>query len=129
MRSQGAVAVGNKIEGLLSRIVALENHFDSRPSDVADQRRRDELRRYVATFPFGFSAEFLPASLKASKGNCGLWLRCPRRPPKKFAGSLRTYERLCLITRFVHDPKKLADVNMGNRWHDKRKHRVNDVLR
>ena len=42
--------MGEKIEGLLSRIVALENDFDSRPSDVAEQRRRDGLRLYVVTF-------------------------------------------------------------------------------
>ena len=46
-RSQGIVALGNKVEVLLPRIAALEKHFDSRPSDVAEQRRRDELIRYV----------------------------------------------------------------------------------
>lgn len=50
MRVQAAVAVGNKTEDLLSRIVALEKHFDSRPSDVAEQRRRDQLRWYEAIF-------------------------------------------------------------------------------
>ena len=44
------MAVGDKITGLLLRIAVLENHFDSRPSDVSEQRRRDELRRYVTTF-------------------------------------------------------------------------------
>ena len=44
---QGSAAVGNKISNLLSRIVGLESCFDSRPSDVAEQRRRDDLIRCV----------------------------------------------------------------------------------
>ena len=44
---QGAVAVRNTVEGLLSGIVELEELFGSRPRDVAEQRRRSELRRYV----------------------------------------------------------------------------------
>ena len=47
MHTQGTISVGNKIEDLLSRIVALEERFDSRPGDVAEQRRRDQLRLYV----------------------------------------------------------------------------------
>ena len=50
MHLQGTVA-GNKIEGLLSRTVALEQCFDSRPDDVQEQRRRDELRRCVVIPP------------------------------------------------------------------------------
>ena len=46
-RFQGSVVVRNKIEGLLSRIVELEELFGSRPRDIAEQRRRSELRRYV----------------------------------------------------------------------------------
>ena len=48
---QETVAVGNKVSNLLSRIVALEDCFDSPPSDVADQRRRDDLIRCGATIP------------------------------------------------------------------------------
>ena len=54
-------AVGNKIENLLSRVVAVEDHFNSRPSDVAEQRRRDELIRYAMS-SIMFSADPLPAS-------------------------------------------------------------------
>lgn len=43
---QGTV-VGNKIEDLLLRVVALEKSFDSRPNDVAEQRRRGEVIRYA----------------------------------------------------------------------------------
>jgi len=48
---QGSVAVGNMIELLLSHIVVLEERFDSRPSDVAELRRRDELEQYVISPP------------------------------------------------------------------------------
>ncbi|KAF9642335.1 hypothetical protein BDM02DRAFT_2327599 [Thelephora ganbajun] len=43
---QETVAIG-KIEYLLSRVVALEEHFYSRPDDVEEQRHRDKLIRYV----------------------------------------------------------------------------------
>lgn len=39
--------IGIEVEHLLSRVVVLEERFDSRPDDVAEQRRRDELIRYV----------------------------------------------------------------------------------
>ena len=51
---QAAVTVGNRINIILSRLVALEELFDSRPSDVAEQRRRDGLIRYVILSPFSF---------------------------------------------------------------------------
>ncbi|KAF9645835.1 hypothetical protein BDM02DRAFT_395499 [Thelephora ganbajun] len=41
---QETTAIG-KIEYLLSRVVALEERFYSRPDDVAEQRRRDKLIR------------------------------------------------------------------------------------
>ena len=41
--------MANKAENLLSRVVALEECFDSHPSDVAQQRYREDLIRY-ATF-------------------------------------------------------------------------------
>lgn len=44
---QESVAVGNKVENLLSRINALEERFGSRPDDVAEQRRRGKLIRYA----------------------------------------------------------------------------------
>ena len=42
---QETSAVENKISNLLSRIVALEDCFDSPPSDVPEQRRRVDLIR------------------------------------------------------------------------------------
>jgi hypothetical protein len=41
------VAVREKIQGLCSRIAALETIFRALTDDVAEQERRDELSRYV----------------------------------------------------------------------------------
>ena len=43
--------MGNKVVTLLSRIVALEDCFDSPPSSVAEQRRRGDLIWYATTLP------------------------------------------------------------------------------
>ena len=43
--------MGNKVANLLSRIAALESRFDSGPSDVEEQRRRDDLIRCVTIPP------------------------------------------------------------------------------
>ena len=50
--SQEIVTVSNRVKNLLSRVVALEERFNSRPSDVTDQRHRDGLIRYVTAHPF-----------------------------------------------------------------------------
>ncbi|KAF9786450.1 hypothetical protein BJ322DRAFT_1210832 [Thelephora terrestris] len=42
---EGSGAAGKKIENLLSHVARLEEHLNSRPSDVAEQRRRDALIR------------------------------------------------------------------------------------
>ena len=43
--------MGSKVEVLLSHVVTLEECFDSRPGDVAEQKRRDELIRYATALP------------------------------------------------------------------------------
>ena len=48
---QGTVAVGNRIEVLLSHVVVLEESLSSRPGDVAEQRRRNALIQYVISPP------------------------------------------------------------------------------
>ena len=58
-RFQESVAVENKIGGILSRVVSLEEHFNSRPSDVAEQRRRDDLIWYAMTPPLHCALTFL----------------------------------------------------------------------
>ena len=47
MDLQETVVAGNKIEDLLSRIVALEARFATLPGDVEEQRRRQELIEYA----------------------------------------------------------------------------------
>ena len=42
---QGTIPIGKKIEDLLSRIAALEKHFDSLPRDIAELRLRSEVIR------------------------------------------------------------------------------------
>ena len=59
---QETSVVENKISNLLSRIVALEDCFDSPPSSVPDQRRRDDLIRCGATIP-----PLLPVLIPLSK--------------------------------------------------------------
>ena len=54
----------NRVANILSRIVALEERFNSRPSDVAEQRRRDELIRY-ATVPPTSQCSFPLSNLEA----------------------------------------------------------------
>jgi len=49
---QDTAVIGNKIEILLSHLAVLEARFATRPSDVAEQRRRSRLIRY-AIFPLG----------------------------------------------------------------------------
>jgi len=44
---QETTVIRNKIEDLLSRLAALEARFTTRPGDVAEQRRRGQLIRYV----------------------------------------------------------------------------------
>ena len=48
---QGSVAVGNRVEDLLSRVTELEEQFNSRPHNIPEQRRREKLRQYVPIFP------------------------------------------------------------------------------
>ena len=53
---QGSATARNKIDVLLSRIVVLEESFNSRPGNVVDQRRRDELLRYATSPPLRLAA-------------------------------------------------------------------------
>ena len=49
--SQETVVTKNKIEDILSRVAILETLFATSPGDVAEQRRRDQLIRYVVIPP------------------------------------------------------------------------------
>ena len=69
--SQESVAVGNKVEVLLSHVVALEECFDSRPGDVTEQRRRDQLIRYFTChcLSFELGSEYPLAGLNTYGNN------------------------------------------------------------
>jgi len=61
--------LGNKIEGLLSRITTLGAIFATPPGDVAEQRRRNELTRYaVAPPPSPFPVLISSSKLKGIEG-------------------------------------------------------------
>jgi len=91
---EGFVAVGNTIEVLLSHIVALEERFDSCPSDVAELRCRDELIQYALVLRFPLGSESLIVNLSACADNwfhfAGTqgWSRVNYYP-----GSSKIYER------------------------------------
>ena len=56
--------MGNTIENLLSRVVALEDCFDSPPSGVPEQRRRSDLIRYAIV------PSLLPALIPPQQAQC-----------------------------------------------------------
>ena len=67
--------MGNKVEVLLPRVVALEEHFDSRPGDVAEQRPRDELVRYV-TMPTSYgTVPTLPSQIRCLEEQLRSWFK------------------------------------------------------
>ena len=56
--------MNNRIKNLLSRVVSLEECFNSRPIDVTDQRRRNKLIEYVTDFLYS-RCSFLSSKLSA----------------------------------------------------------------
>lgn len=48
----------------------LESLFIIDPGNVEGWRCRNELKRYATVHPFRSGPNFLPASLRVSKGNC-----------------------------------------------------------
>ena len=115
----------NKVANLLPRIVALEERFDTRPSNVAEQRRRNDLIRYATVLPFLPSAHFLAASSMLSRNNCdcpkGRSCLCLLVTPKPMGAppsSSKPSKRQFSTIRFVHDlkPDALPNIDWDNRW-------------
>ena len=71
--------MNSRIENLLSRVVSLEERFNSRPSDVADLRRRDELRQYVTVLLY-FRCSFPSSKLDLVGGQLQLLAEKPGLP-------------------------------------------------
>ena len=69
----------NRIENLLSRVVSLEERFNLRPSDVADQRRRDDLIRYVTVLIYS-CCSFPSSKLDVFAGRLRLLSEKPESP-------------------------------------------------
>ena len=108
---QGIIAVENSIKKFLPRIVTLEEHFDSRPGDVAEHRRREELIWYAMNSSLRFSPDFPIASSRALKGNFGrsvisggysspLIVFKTMKPCSVFS---KIYKRPSSATRFAHN--------------------------
>jgi len=130
-RLQEAVAIRNKIEILLSRMVTLEGFFTTLPGDVEEQRRRLELIRYIFIRPFRPTVELRPASSTVLGDNCGRctgsqgWsnlLNTPRAM-RVCSGFSKIYKRPSPTIRFV---RNLALFSMLTRGTDRA---TNDDLR
>ena len=89
----------------------MEALFATPPGDVAEQRRRSELRGYADIPPADFGAEFLLASSRVSRDNCG---RCTENQDrgdlvaifkmiKMYLGSSKICRRPFSVIRFVHN--------------------------
>ena len=115
----------NKIEDLLSRVAALEEDIATLPGGVDEQRRRHELIWYVTLSLLRLDIDFLPASSRTSRGDCGPSTRgksCSNlitafKTMKMYSGFSKICGRLSLITGFVHHLGAILDVYMENRWY------------
>ena len=65
--------MNNRIENLLSRVVSLEECFDSLPIDETDQRRRKKLIEYVTDLLYS-RCSFPSSKLDAVRGKLRLLL-------------------------------------------------------
>ena len=102
---QEALPVRNKAEDLVSRVDALEKHFDSPPSDVAEQRHRSEVLRYAIIFLTVLGAESLPVRSGTLRGRYSPMTSKVMGISPSFS---KTYERLYLTTRFARYPDALC---------------------
>ena len=120
------MAVRDKVDGLLSHIVALEERFNSLPGDLAEQRRRSEVIQYAVAPPVVLSAEFLSGNSRTSKDDCGFCLKSLKhgklptlsKTMGKLLGSSKIYGRLSSLIRSVCAPCAISNANVGNRWHN-----------
>ena len=82
------------------------------------------------------SAEFLPASSRTSKGDCGFYQRSLERSNqitflramKTYLNFSRIYERSYPITGFVIDLDSLLDVDKDNRRYNIKESMIRDVF-
>ena len=121
--------MNNRIENLLSRVISLEECFNSRPSDVADQRRRDDLIRYATVLlysrcPFPSSKlDVLGEQLRLLTEKPGLpqLTDCVQDDGDLFR-SLDDLQEAILDyrVRSQSQPDPLFIINGDSRWHNRR---------
>jgi hypothetical protein len=89
---QEILAIRNKAGDLHSRVGALEEFFDSRPSDREDQERRFNVIEYARSSPVALSVDFIPASSRTSKDDCALVhnLLILQKTPERLPGSSKS---------------------------------------
>ena len=105
--------IGNKAKDTILCVDALEKHFDSRPSDVAQQRHWREVIRYFTICPTVLDAETFPVCSRASRHSYSL---VAYKTMEIYSNFSKIYERLYLIIRSVCSPGALTDANWDNRW-------------
>ena len=106
--------VGSKAKHMISRVDALEEHFDSRPSDIAQQKHRGEVIRYAIFCPTVLDPETFLVCSRVSRDSCSLRTF---KTIEIYSNFSKIYERLYLTTRFVCYPGVVVHVNnLDNRW-------------
>ena len=128
--------MNNRIENLLSHVVSLEERFNSRPSDVADQRRRDELIRYVTVFLHS-RRSFPSSKLDVVGGELRLLaekLGLPR-PTDLVQGDndlfrpLDDLQEAILNYQVRSRPQVSFNINEGSRWRNRRQSAIRSSIR
>jgi hypothetical protein len=125
---QETTAIRNKVEWLLPRIVALEDHFSSKVhfesflDNVDEVYRQSEVIQYAIRLPVVLGAEFFPVNSRTSKENSKNLnhnnLLTPFKTVVMFLGSSKIFGRQSSITGFVDDLSIVVGVNMASRWHN-----------
>ena len=122
------VVVENKIQVLLSHIVALEGCFDSRPGDAEEQRRRGEIIRYVIASPLNldlstFSGfEHMREQLMTLRGHTG-----PQQPAdhvhdgENLLGILEDLHEMIICYQVGSRLDTFQNADKGNSWHNERR--------
>ena len=117
---QETVLVRNKIGDLLSRVATLEADFSTLPGDVQEHTRKYKLIWYVI-LPFETRIDFVLASSRTSRGNCGHYeLQTMFKTMKMCSGFLKICGRPSPITGFVHHLGTISDIDRENRWCNER---------
>ena len=121
--------MNDRTKNLLSRVVSLEERFNSRPSDVADQRRRDELIRYVTVLLYS-RCSFPSSKLDVIGGQLRSLAEKPGLPQltdhvqdnDDLFRPLENLQEAILNYKVRSQPqaRRLFSINEDSRWHNRR---------